>query len=200
MNVQLCLGLVERASDRMKVRLVASSGDDGPLSLEGASIRLYGSAGEPLTPRFLVNVPGELGAHWDTTVELRHPPELPEGAVIRAHVWSPHDTTECGCRVDSGTRLEGYLLGVGSDPEPVDAFELGSVDDERLDALASRLPWATAPVREAAHKAVVIEAQVHPSADDLRADFGLDDDDAQWLEELLDGDDDEDPLSDLPDL
>jgi hypothetical protein len=117
---------------------------------------------------------GELLGPVATTVALRTDERIPRGARVVARLWSDDLDIEACASADRWTDLESHMRGLRCCGRRSERRELRVLDRQEHGSLAAFFPWV-GPVPEAPEEKV----------DALRSDFGLCDEDAELLKELL---------------
>ncbi len=188
MDIELHIELEERREDRVRVVFRLSPGSRGS-RVEGAALRLVDSQGGTLCPRTLLPIAGKVMSPLSLTVELRGCGPIPEGARILATAWNGKAQAQVTCPADPFLRLRDHLRGPAkSGPAPTDLDVSIEVLAPALEArLEGRFPWLQQPLRPA-EVAGVLEVDGERTEADLATDFGLDEDCAAWLKDLLDDD------------
>lgn len=182
MNVVCEVQLDERTADRVIV-VVGLAPTAGPAHVDGVAVELVARNGESLGPRQLLPIHGALTGPITTRVELRAPGgrELPLGCTVVTTAWAGVDQTVTECPADPWTEFPTHVFG--KRPVPLESgraprtFQAATRADRAR--LAKKFPWMAVP-----------PAPPAPPTPDAFDDLGLDDDDAAFLRDLLDDDDD----------
>lgn len=190
MALDFDLQLTDRQPDRVLVSVLLRPSDEEPVDLEGVEVMLLCPEGEPLSHRMLLPIAGRISQAIVSTVELRSHGDLPLGARIAATAW-------CGCRqweaqipADPGTQLEAHCRGVAAirpDRDRHFGENLQPLACAERDALSIALPWL-APCQLPELRVVDDTTEVEREAEELRSycnELGLDEQEADWLEDLL---------------
>lgn len=185
MPVGLELRLDERCVDRVRVTLLITPSDEGS-ALDGAALQLVSSSGEERCPRLLLPFAGRLSGPLCTTVELRATGALGEGCRVIARAWSAGGEVELVVPADPAISLRDHLRGSRLGMPEADDILLEVPSEAALAALVGHLPWLTEAASEPEVAGVLEAPPEEPTAENLKAAFGLDDDCAKWLEGLLD--------------
>lgn len=184
------LQLEERLADRVIVSVLLGPGPSGAAEIDGVSVSLVGRTGEILSNRLLLPIAGVIRQGIVSTVELRSLGALPPGARVSGSAWRGADQWDTSCPADPGTQLEAHMRGL-SPLRPRSDEVIEPLTCGEREALALAFPWLQTCRAEPAPP-TVMEPEPDPCDDDsLRAycrDLGLDDDETEWLESLLDED------------
>jgi len=177
LEFQLCLDEREDARVFATVILIPTSTD---LSLDGVALQLCDADGNTLSPKRLLPVSGQLLGPVSSRVELRsNQGAIPAGAQVIATAWWPGGHLQAQRCTDPGTTLKEHVLAKGRIALTDEDVLLDVLPEER-DIMVSLFPWvATQPNQ----RMLELEAQedAHPCDD-----MGLDDEDAEWLKNLMD--------------
>lgn len=189
----LDLRVVDRELDRVQVTLrIAPS--TGPAPLEGVSIELTDADGAQLSPRLQLPLSGELSTPVATVVELRtHTGKpLPRDAQVLAKAWHGAEEVRHHCPAERCRGLETHVAGAAACfmlSERELAFPL---DEDEARALLKRHPWIrnlrAAFQKDHGPEALPIDPE--PNSQQIADELGLEGEEAEWLKELLDCDDD----------
>ena len=183
MDLDFRLSLDERLPDRVRVSVSLRPRGELAAVVQGVSVELVGEQGERLSHQLRLPIAGSVAQPMRTTVEVRALQPLPMGARVVATAWSAEEQWEASCPADPGTQLEAHVRGLNA---------LGSDNDEVFEPLLcgerarlwAVIPWLK-PCQPPPLKVVETET-VGPEA--VRAfcnNLGLDDEDSEWLEDLL---------------
>ncbi len=189
MDIEFEMQLEERLTDRVFVSVVLAP-QNGPVHIDGVSVEIL-QCGSAISPRLLLPIAGTLGQPIGTTVELRAGGPIPTGSRVVGTAWSGCAKVDVSCPCDPWTELEGHMRGTR-------AVLLGNGTMSRINALTEDerrsivelFPWVAEPRICKEPPAVdMVEAEETEEADDLVDDicccYGLDDEDASFLRELL---------------
>ena len=186
MDLQFDIQLEDRSPDRVVVSVLLGPGDAPEALVEGVAILLVDRAGEPLSTRLVLPIAGRLQQPVLTTVELRGRTQLPTGTRVLATAWSDglrYETPHSGRPRHS---LESHLRGALSlHLRDAEGF-IETLNPDAKRSLILEFPWLA---RVACDPTVVDSATPSPEVEEFQAfckDLGLEEDDADWLTELLD--------------
>ncbi len=162
-----------------------------PVTVDGVAVMLVGPHGEALSHRLLLPIAGTLHQPMVSTVELRAIDEVPKGSRVVGLAWHNCHQWEASCPADPGTHIEAHVRGRTAyqprkrPPAQASVFEALTCDDRA--ALASAFPWLT-PCEPKPPKVVEPELDTATNEEirNFCADLGLDEEDTDWLEALLD--------------
>ncbi|HMV67611.1 MAG TPA: hypothetical protein PKA64_12230 [Myxococcota bacterium] len=183
MSIDLELCLVERCRDRVRVRILLTPHATCGAVVDEAAVQLVDASGEALCPRLLLPIAGRLTGHVQTSFELRSTSALAEGSQVVASVWVDGAPQQVTIPADPFTRLLDHLQG-SRFPAPIDDALLEPLSPDERVRLERVFPWVLQPLRET-EPAGVLDAAPAQTPADLASDLGLDEEDAAWLEELL---------------
>lgn len=176
-DFQLCLDEREDARVFATVILVP----DCSLTLDGVAVQLFDADGESLSSKLLLPVSGELVGPVSSRVELRSSSgAIPAGSQVIATAWWPGGHLQASRCTDPGTTLQAHALAEMAIAQTDEEVLLDVLPEEREKMLAL-FPWM---VRPSSPKALEHEQSV----EDLGEDMGLDDEDAEWLKDLMNED------------
>lgn len=182
-ELQFDLSLESRTEDRVFVSvLLAPRGDE--TAIDGVAVGLITKTGEPVSNRLLLPIAGQLRQPMVSTVEIRATTELPKGAKVVGVAWKDGEQWEASCPADPGTQLEAHLRGREVLRPRSDNVLESMLCGERA-RLAAVFPWLT-PCEPAEPKVVETEQAAPP--EEFRhfcEGLGLDEDDTDWLQDLL---------------
>lgn len=181
------LRLEERCPDRVVVSVLLAPATVAP-RIDGVALQMFTRTGEPLGVRMLLPISGELRQPMLSTVELKAPDgDVPTGARVVGTAWAGADQREASIPTDPFTELEVHMrarrrlgaLGGTNTLEPLTSGERA--------VIAKDFPWVEEPrVPVAAAELSVVESEdTTEPIDDLVEHLGLDEDNAEWLKELL---------------
>jgi len=182
------LSLDERLPDRVVISVCLAPGD-GSIQIEGVTVELLSPRQQSLGPRLLLPVSGQLVGPLVTKAELRaHAPLIPPGSVILGTAWTGDEQIEATCAADPWVGLEAHLRGYRVRPPSDRGGTLDDLGEEELGKLAQALPWLRAggfgpppsPFLEPEDDEDLAE-----SMDEFVDELGLEDEDAEWLRELM---------------
>lgn len=184
------LRLEERLPDRVFVSVVLAPLGAQPAPLDGVSLQMVDRAGEALGARMVLPLSGCLHQPLVTTVEVRARGAVPTGARVGGVVWVGSEQREASCPCDPGTQLEVHLRGRRTIGLPVDDDGLRSLDSGERAVLARYMPWVNEPMVPRAPPQVLEPPEPEPEevVDEVAEQFGLDEEDAAFLRELLEED------------
>jgi hypothetical protein len=183
MQVGLELHLQHRGEDRVIVGLVFEPIGVDEVLIEGAAVQLVDRDGEEICPRAIVPISGSLRGPLASQVELRTSGKLPRGCRVVATAWAGAETVEQFCPADPYVCLGTYVCGAATHSPDTSEVVLEVPDPVQRERLEKRWPWL-AEVRPT-ENAGVIEVDEGPSVDDIQANFGLGDEEAAWLRDLM---------------
>ena len=185
MDLDFQLQLAERLVDRVFVLVRLAPKASLSLKVEEVALVLLSATGERLSHQLVLPLSGRIEQDISMTVELRALAPLPYGSVIQGTVWTDHREVELQIPADPGTQLEDHCRGrvmIRPDRDPEFPTRLKLLSCEEKSKIHQAYTWMKpCPLTRPA----VVDQEV-PS--DLRTccqDLGLDDEDADWLEELL---------------
>ncbi|MEZ4322966.1 MAG: hypothetical protein R3F61_36205 [Myxococcota bacterium] len=187
MPLRFDLSLEDRHKDRVFVSVLLAPDQDGT-AVDGVAVMLVGKTGECMSNRLLLPISGVLYQSMLTTVELRAFEALGTGARIVGTAWTGAEQWEASCPADPGTHLEDHMRGRGALQPRCDSEFEGLTCGDRS-ALAGVFPWLT-PCEPRPPKVVEPELET-ATTDEIRSfcsELGLDDEDSDWLEALLEED------------
>lgn len=183
-HVTFELRLEERRADRVFVSVLLSPADP-VASLDGVSVQLFQRDGEPVSPRLLLPISGVLSQPMITTVELRaEGGVLPGGSRVVGHAWNAHASVEATCPADMWTELGSHVRGtrnVAASP----CGDLRLLDPHERARLTCIFPWMTRTAPVQTPTVLEPEDTEEEEIDAFCAEYGLDDEDAEFLKELL---------------
>lgn len=191
------LQLDERLPDRVIVSVLLGPGDTGEASVDGVAVVLVAATGELLSTRLMLPIAGTLLQPVLTTVELRALGPVPLGARIVGTAWDGAEQHETSIPADPGTQLEAHCRGLRNVKVEEDrALRFRRPTRADLAALQQAFVWLQPPPESPLQ---VVENEPEPEEDDdddfdLReacSELGLDDEEAAWLEDLLNEPDDD---------
>ena len=175
--------------------------EGGPVHVDGVTVQLFTRKREPISALLLLPIAGTLSHSMVSSVELRATklPEIPAGSRIVGTVELKDGIVEATCSTDLATELEVHVLGRRALPmksQRVD-LEMSWLESAEYCRLIKRFPWIDAcPEREDPEIDVVVTDEAVRGgnddmdiAEELKDSYGLDDEDARWLKELMDEDD-----------
>lgn len=187
MALRFDLSLEDRHHDRVFVSVLLAPEQDGT-AVEGVAVMLVGKGGELLSHQLLLPISGVLHQPMVSTVELRAIDVLPTGARVMGTAWAAGEQWEASCPADPGTHLEEHMRGRHALVPRVES-EFESLTCHERTALAEVFPWL-APCEP--KPPTVVEPELETATnDEIRSfcnDLGLDEDDTEWLESLLEED------------
>ena len=162
-----------------------------PVTVDGVAVMLVGPHGDCMSHRLLLPIAGTLHQPMVSTVELRALDDLPKGSRVVGLAWHGSDTWEASCPADPGTHIEAHVRGRCAlkprtrPPAQASVFESLTCGDRA--SLAAAFPWLT-PCEPKPPKVVEpeLETATNEEIRNFCADLGLDEEDTDWLEALLD--------------
>ena len=180
------LRLEERCADRVVVSvLLAPSG--GAPRIDGVALQMITRTGEPIGVRMLLPISGELHQPMLSTVELKSPGGIPAGTRVVGTAWQGAETREAVIPTDPFTELEVHMrarrrLGALAGSQELEPLTTG----ERA-VIAKDFPWVEEPrIPVAIGELSIVESEdTAGPIEDLVENLGLDEDNAEWLKELL---------------
>ncbi|MCB9680678.1 MAG: hypothetical protein H6733_04330 [Alphaproteobacteria bacterium] len=184
MDIELELKLEDRQTDRVVVSFFLSP-TDGPASIDGAALQLVDVGGEELCPQVLLPVTGRVTGPMALSVEVRGSGPLPDGARVVAIAWCGPAQAQVSIPAQPARRLRDHLRGAVLGLPADDDVLLEPLTGEGRLRLERRFPWIAEPLRHVEGLAVLEAVDDTPTAEELKADLGIDDDCAAWLHELL---------------
>lgn len=197
MPLDFQLTLVEKRDDRLTVGVSLCPGGEA-VFLEGVAVEILSARRERVSPRLLLPISGELIGPLATQVELRTLDEIPPGSVVVGTAWSSTGQQEALCAADRWIGLEAHVralhpVRIERGGEPF----LDLLPEERA-ALSGRFPWLSRPTRGGCDVEPdggvttgelldpVPPEELDDELEHFAAELGLDDEDTDWLRELLD--------------
>jgi hypothetical protein len=162
-----------------------------PITVDGVAVMLVGPQGECLSHRLLLPIAGTLHQPMVSTVELRAIDVLPKGSRVVGLAWHGSNQWEASCPADPGTHIEAHVRGRRAlqprprPPAQAPVFEALTASERY--SLAASFPWLT-PCERPPPKVVEPELETATN-EEIRSfceDLGLDEEDTDWLEALLD--------------
>jgi len=193
--------LLEERQPHLVYVSVVLEPQDGPVHVDGVTVQLFTRKREPISAVLLLPIAGTLTHSMVSSVELRATelPEIPAGSRIVGTVELREEIVEATCSTDLATELEVHVLGRRALPmktQRVDV-EMSWLEDSEYERLVKRFPWIDAcpGLVEAEIDVVETDETVRGGNDDLdlaeelKDSYGLDDENARWLQELMDEDD-----------
>jgi hypothetical protein len=176
--------LEERCSDRVVVSVLLAP-TEGSATLDGVALQLVNRRGDALGSRVLLPIAGTLHQAMLSTVELRAPDDVPLGARVVGTAWLGTEQREAAIPTEPFTEFEVHVrarkrLGPLAGP-----LELEALLPEERAIVARYYPWIDEPrISEAVGELTVVESEDEDPIEGVD-NLGLDDDNAEWLEELL---------------
>ena len=160
MDIHFELRLEERLPDRVFISVVLAPRAEPAPSVDGVSVQIQARDGEPLSPRLLLPISGQIQQPMVSTVELRASQSIPLGARVVGSTWAGRDQREATCPCDPGTALEVHMrgrrvIGVGSLNET-----LRGLFEEERQTLTTMMPWIAEPLVKPTGRPAVVERQV----------------------------------------
>ncbi|MCB9686298.1 MAG: hypothetical protein H6738_15420 [Alphaproteobacteria bacterium] len=176
------LRLEDRGGERVLVSaLLAPEGD--AVRLDGVALQLHTRTGEPLGIRLLLPISGELRQPMLSTVELRCD-EVPMGAKVVGIAWLGREQREATIPTDPFTELEVHMRGRRRIVTFAEADGIDVLERAERDRIARDFPWIDEPrIPRAVAELEVVEGD--DEVDQIIDELGLDEESAEWLEELL---------------
>ena len=188
--------LQDRETDRVFLEVVLRP-NGGPISLDGVAVEWCTRDREPLSPRHLLPISGTLAGPLSTTVELRCHRTVPNESVVVGTAWWGKNQREFICPADPETELESHVKGTRLVlPLPEKTHEMYNLSRSEWRAIVSVFPWVKGRRTPDEDLEETEEIDTTALMDEITADYGLDEDSAQWLKELLF--EDEGPLPPTP--
>ena len=186
MDLDFDLQLTDRQPDRVLVSVLLRPAG-APVTVDGVAVMLVCPDGEPLSHRMLLPIAGTLTHPMASTVELRGHEDLPAGTRIVGYAWGADRQWEARIPADPGTQMAAHCCGrVTLRPydDRVFADHFLPLSDDEREALAVAYPWL-APRHD--ELTVVDDDTVDddPCFRSYCEGLGLDDDDTDWLQDLL---------------
>ena len=173
-GLDLGVELEEHAADRVHVTVTLSP-TVRPVEVTGVAVELFGRRRESLGPRLLLPISGTVTGPIATRAELRCRGPIPRGSFVEATAWMPHEELAATCPAEPPPVLEGHVRGRHPLMSADRDRSLGSLSHTEKCALARCLSWLPAPAAE--EKGCDVDA--------IQEELGLDDEDADWLRELM---------------
>ena len=191
LDIDIDLRLDERSDAKVALTVLLAP-TRGPARVEGVALQVF-LGDEPVGPRTLLPIAGTLAAPMLTSIELgAHGDEpIPAGARVVATAWSGTDQREVIVPTDPGTAFEAHVRGLGplGDPRVDPARELEPLEGDERRRFTAHFPWMDLPriPRGVKGQLEVVDAVPTPreTAADAADAFGLDDETASWLNDLL---------------
>lgn len=175
------LQLKERLPDRVVVGVLLKP-TGASAQVDGVAVALRGPDGERLSNRLMLPIAGTLTQPMLTAIELRACTALVPGARIVGIAWHDGEQWETSIPADPGTCLEAHCRGWHAvKPIEDEALRFKRPRLHELAALQEAFPWLTPSEAPLAIVETEEEVDVRRACEDL----GLDEEDAEWLEELL---------------
>ena len=186
------LHLDERCTDRVFVSVTLSpTSDDVAASIGGVSVQMFNRTGQVLGPRLLLPIAGALHQPMRSTVELRAMHGLPTGSRVVATAWWANGQLEATCPTDPWTELGTHMRGARL-LTPDDDEDLEHLTPTERARIAALFPWVDEPMLPPEPPAAFFEPtpEDDPDAfvDGIADQYGLDEESAEWLRELMDED------------
>jgi hypothetical protein len=179
------LELADRAEDRVQVA-VSMVPSGAPQNIEGVAVQLLSRAGDPLSPRLLLPVSGRLSGALMTTAELRAKSDLPLGARVHGTAWGDGFSLEASCPADRWTELAAHVRGRPAAGIVTRHVDLEPLIGEEKDELIRRLGWlAECPWCETNEPLEATSEEDERELCNAVDELGLDEEDAEWLKDLL---------------
>lgn len=182
MPLNLDLRLDERQRDRVVVS-VRLEPDDDCRNVDGVALQLCDATGDGLGPRLLLPISGQLSGPTLTQAELRSLRPIPEDSQVVATAWWGQEQIEVSCPSSQGTCLEFHMRGRTRVGLPRNTA-VRPVDAQERNTLVRLMPWI-AEIRPQAQRSAIEAVEPEDTAEDFAEEYGLDEENAQWLEELL---------------
>lgn len=191
------LRVLERSADRVIVSVLLDP-CGGTLQIEGVAVQLATRRLDPIGPQMVLPIAGPVSTMLAVQVELRSTEALPPGALVTGSMWWADGELRVTCSADLWTELEAFVRGRHVDA-PCEQKGLGLAGDDDDDfvplealeraALVRVLPWIersgpTCPPVLAVD-ADPPKPHPHDPIDEVCAEFGLDEENAAFLRELL---------------
>jgi len=185
MALQFQLNLERREADRVFVSVHLAPEGDGA-EVQGVALMLVTRGGDRLSNRLLLPIAGVLDRPMTSHVELRALEDLPKAARVVGVAWNPSQQWEATCPADPGTQLEAHLRG-RTTIVPSSEAEFEELSCGERTAIAQVFPWL-APCELPPPRVVEpeLETATHEEIKSFCNDIGLDREEAEWLEALLD--------------
>ncbi len=180
------LHLDDRQPDRVRVT-VRLEPDDAGHPVDGVALQLCSEGGECLGPRLLLPIQGRLAGPLVTRVELRSLSPIPENGRVVAVAWWGCEQVEVTCPSDRHTTLRDHVRGAHRAPL-AGRVGLERLDDDERAAFYRLAPWAAEPRVPRSPRLEPVDPE--PSAEEICEELGLEGEDAEWLKDLLEEDDD----------
>lgn len=182
MPLNLDLRLDERQSDRVMVS-VRLEPDDDCRTVDGVALQLCDASGDDLGPRLLLPISGQLSGPTLTRAELRSLRPIPEGSQVVATAWWGQEQIEVSCPSARGTCLEFHMRGRTRVALPSNT-EVRPLSRGERAVLVQVMPWI-AEIRPQPQRGAIEDVEPEDTAEGFVEEYGLDEENAQWLEELL---------------
>lgn len=189
MSLSLDLRLDDRQPDRIVVSVrVVPEGDLHPV--DGIALELCNDEGDRLCPRLLLPISGALTGPLETRAELRSRDPIPPRSKVRATAWWGCEQVEASCPSEQGTRFESHMRGRNLVSLANGQVALHLIAPEERACITRSMPWIDEPmVLPDPHEIEPVDTEetAEEYADAICAELGLDDTNAAWIKELLEG-------------
>jgi hypothetical protein len=162
--------------------------EGGSAAVEGVALELRARDGRALGPRQALPISGALCGCLMSTVELRSLERIPVGSKVTGLLWTPgNPPVEVDCPADLWTDLGDHVRGRRAAHADTRALELDDVEPSERARLVSRWPWIAEDMFPADVSGVLEQRDEDdsPDADALAAQFGLDEEAAEALRDIL---------------
>jgi len=162
------------------------------LALRGLSARLSAADGRPISPKTVLMTDAALtaGSHkLCGSITCEGP--VPEGARVVVKAWNDGHVQRVASPATPAPALRRHVCEATQHctPEQVELRAMSAGEAERLTA---RFPWLAEPLRAdpVQEDALTIEMKLDQGECPFKDEFDLDDDTADWLQNLLDEEED----------
>ena len=175
------LQLKERLPDRVIVGVWLGP-TDGQAQVDGVAVWLRAPDGERLSNRLMLPIAGTLTQRMLTAVELRAFEDLPAGSRVVGLAWHAGQQWDADIPADPGTSLEAHCRGWGAvKPLEDEAVRFRCLNEAQRTELQEAFPWLTPTETPLS----VVETEEGVDLKRACEELGLDEDEAAWLEDLL---------------
>lgn len=187
MGLHIDLHLDERHEERVAVTVYVSPTADTS-RVEGLIVELRTGDGERLGPKLCLPVAGELTGPLSTHAVVHADRPIPKFSEVVATAWADKELTQLRVPAELSTALEahvrGQVLSLRGTPQPE---ALTPLEAARLEEW---MPWISEPPRRQQTQLEPLLARAEHAdevdpVDEIAADLGLDEENAEWLKELL---------------
>ena len=159
---------------------------EGGATLSGCELELQTAEAEPLGPRLVLPIAGELTAPMRSTVQLRASSEIPRGSRVFATAWDASEVLEFWIPADPRTALWTHLKAGNHPSFGTCDVQLADLTADEQAQLANHFQWIANLRRPQVLDAY--KTDLGDAFEGMVADLGLDAEAAEWLREII-GDD-----------